>query len=122
MDPASLLVIALIIYFVIKTLMIKKRKDDSPSLSERFAERKAAFDKSMEESRKNAEAFAKNWLPGKTLEDYRKAHPESFDPKGQFMSCHHCGGRTLFLRSRYGYQAHLCKQCGSDLWHSISVI
>ena len=66
--------------------------------------------------------WGKNFTKGKTLDDYKRAHPSSFQ-RDKFSSCHHCGGGVIWMKrlgnTFYGiHHAHVCRQCGAELWRS----
>jgi len=68
------------------------------------------------------EMFGRNFLKGKTIDDYKKSHPESFKGR-KFIACHECGGRSVWVKqmgsTRYGiHNQHICRTCGVALWRS----
>ncbi|ERP98968.1 hypothetical protein Q666_16840 [Marinobacter sp. ES-1] len=68
------------------------------------------------------EETGRDFLKGNTIDDYRKAHPESFEGK-EFKACHNCGDRSIWVKqmgiTRYGiHNQHICRTCGTALWRS----
>lgn len=68
------------------------------------------------------EMFGRNFLKGKTIDDYKRSHPESFEGR-RFIACHQCGGRSVWVKqmgsTRYGiHNQHICRTCGVALWRS----
>jgi hypothetical protein len=66
--------------------------------------------------------FGRNFLDGKTLEDYQQAHPACFNGK-KFIGCHSCGEKSVWMRTagrtKHGiHNRHQCRHCGEVLWHS----
>jgi hypothetical protein len=59
----------------------------------------------------------RTWDKGKSLEDFKAAHPKSF-PQGRFMACPYCGGTVLrVLKYHKGtLRKKFCKICNKELW------
>jgi hypothetical protein len=56
-----------------------------------------------------------------TIEDYKQRNPDCV--KNRRVSCNSCGGNSVYLRvigQRIGHvlNAHVCRQCGAELYRS----
>lgn len=96
-----------------------RMSEELPKEAEAFMQR---VTRDIEETLESNREACRTFLDGKTMDDYRKAHPESFDGK-KFKSCHSCGCDKIWIRnlgrSPYGFlMQHLCRQCGIRLWNS----
>jgi hypothetical protein len=61
----------------------------------------------------------------RTFEDYKRKYPECF--KHGRVTCSACGGTSIYLRKvgeglGFIINAHVCRQCGTDLYRTPSKV